>query len=308
MSWFNNAPSSIVTAWNNLCEALWERLEFYGINAAAYPGIVRLPPVPCRRKMDINTMRNAVRDLVLRSFDFRRSGTFSEYEAAKFRMDETLFDDFGVDMNAFYGSAETIPCYRHTQSEFIFNASKLLHEVVRYPLPVWDSPGGKSGFVWQCELRGEDNDGNSYYGNWLDDGILSIGMMQINVNMLVIRRKKYGRAKSYNHHWVYLPSSLKSDRPAWRMPQLRGSAPIRTKFTVAASNQAETIDCGTQEFTIDFSTNRAAGNIDFSAAENFISPIWDGSVRSDAYAVIEHTPVGLCLKEENFPESPFIYK
>ena len=309
MKWISETPCSIVSAWNNLCEALWERQSFYGIYGLDYSEAALLPEIPCTRKMGIDTMRYAIRDLLNNSFDFRKFGVWTGNEAAKFVLNEQFFADFGTDIHSFWGTGADIPGRRHTQSDFIRSAACLLNNAVRYPLPFWSEPASRKGFALQCDFYGEPADGGTISGNWLDDGGLRYGDMLINLRTLAIWHKKSGRGRSYGHHWVYLPGSKDSGRPGRVMPPLRGIGKIRADFTVSSTAESEIVDCGTQEFDIDFSLNRATGMVDFSQAENFISGVWNtkSNWRNQLTAAAAWQKVEVLLKEENFPELPYKY-
>ena len=230
-------------------------------------------------------------------------------EAAKFVLNEQFFADFGTDIHSFWGTGADIPGRRHTQSDFIRSAACLLNNAVRYPLPFWSEPASRKGFALQCDFYGEPADGGTISGNWLDDGGLRYGGMLINLRTLALWHKKSGRGRSYGHHWVYLPGSKDSGRPGRVMPPLRGIGKIRADFTVSSTAESEIVDCGTQEFDIDFSLNRATGMVDFSQAENFISGVWNtkSNWRNQLTAAAAWQKVEVLLKEENFPELPYKY-
>lgn len=311
-------PCSIVTAWNNLYEAAVERVDFYGINRGTK--FLPWPEVPCRKigESDITYMRNVIRNLLRCSFDHGKFDQWLNYEDAGYNVnDKALFDRFGADYYAFMRQASQVPMRRQTLSDFIRAAARMVNNAVRYPLPSWVGPWGKSGFCIQCNMQIQaydkdsgDYNGKSYYGTWLEDGQLRLDKMQTAGNNISYGYKKVGRGRSWDHHLVYLPGSVSDDYESvgHLNPALRGMGRFRIDFGVS-SWRAGSAECGVQEFNIDFATGRADGNLEYSAASEIIEKVWnmDFPILDIDHADIVTNKYQAFLKEENFPELPYKY-
>ena len=292
-----------------------------------------LPPQPETWRYDIPSymeeMRNAVLHLAMGSFDPALLGEWTALESDRFlslqRADGEAFEALGVDGNAFYmQNPQRTPFLRHTLSDFIRAAAKIVNDLVRYPLPAFGSPG----FAVDCKLYAKDFlSGGIQYGN-ASEGVLDVsnenGSFQITRDYLAYWRcnqpeshKEIGSGKAYDHIWHYTGGGL-FDPPhrikPYKMPELQGTAPMR--FHVRAvygenyTGLEELIDRDDEQI-IDFSAGCAAGGIDFSAAAAKIDEVMntdgDDTAAWRRYVVQSISDCEIKLRGENFKPLPYKY-
>lgn len=323
MMWLGEKPVSIVTAWNTLCEALWERMEFYQIELEYLYSFGKLPEVPCEQKRNVASsniggqipeMRKTIQAMLDSSFDPAWFGEWVEIgdrlDDQKDNIDNPVYDIEGFDRYAFFREPQTIPSYKHTTSEFIKAAARLINEKIVYPRPVWRRSGDHDYSFWvDCDLYIHDFTNNSSkYGRWSVDGdlILPDGYY-LNKSDLAVRHKYWSfdfAAKSYNHRWHYTPGRSPIEAQH-QLPLLKGRGG-KIRYQVSATNIFEEY----QEVEMDFDSGLAVENIDFSKASSEIEKLLNRNDEIIGQAVIQGHWYGekyILLNKENFPKPNYKY-
>ncbi|MBE6355795.1 MAG: hypothetical protein E7058_01625 [Lentisphaerae bacterium] len=329
MKWLGERPRSIVEAWNILCEALNERMEFYGYSGGSYR-YSPIPAVPCRRAgRKIRDMIPEIRAMICRmvgiSYDWTASGSWVSDPCFSVPEDpeDPLFAGSGVDGLAFFSTPETLPACRHVSSEFIKAAAGVLDFAVRYPVPMLcEKPPNVAGFGVSALLAAESfENGSVLRGTSLDDGVLVLPddmrpLVNVSWNILARWDKDVGRERAYNHRLVYHGAGreIGNNRVSYRLPYLYGKCGIRVDAhvkcrTVLPGEAEKVIDLDRQEFTIDFSTGLGDDKLDFSRASPEISDAWncredDPAVRRSVLLYIDQMEVK--IGTDNF--APLKYK
>lgn len=323
MMWLGEKPVSIVTAWNILCEALWERMEFYGINKEKWRfGQVR--QVPCKVKNNMNgiesmipSMRQAIFHMLGNSFDPDNLGKWVDmpYEdSAQNDIDDPVYSSADIDRHAFFGKPGTVPSHRHTASEFIKAAAKLVNDKIRYPLPMRDLGNipNLKGFYVDCDMHVYMyTDDSTKYGRFSEVGNIDMADNALLRTDLADHWKDKYRGKCYNHRWFYKPSSAIPGKAG--CPLLRGVGKVRS--TVSASCYRDGVNhvifSENQEFDMDFAAGCATKEIDFSPASDMIEHVLDNNNWENK--ITAHitgnwgTDIMMLLNKENFPETNYKY-
>lgn len=326
MKWLGERPRSLVEAWNILCEAVNERMEFYGIekiNRQFFP----LPQLPCTRsgreiRNMLAFMREVICELVKYSWDWRQSGLWSENPAGFGRPsapDHPLFEACKADGFAFFRTPEKVPSYRHSSSDFIRAAAGVLDFAVRYPAPKIGDTAPAFGFGFSARLEAESFiDGKHYSGYSQENGALqlpsnmsSLGVVSLSTICRWI--KGVGRARAYNYRCVYCGAGTMGRD--YRMPLLFGSGQMRTKMFVQyrsglAGESEKRIELDPQEFTLRFDTGESEKTLDLSRIAPEISSIWnrDDSVpATSGSAVLNFDSPAVKITAENFERLTYKY-
>ena len=341
MMWLGEKPIPYVKAWNVLCDAVWERLDFYGLNRDNYH-FDKLPPVPCKyKKYDAvsyrhHEMRTAIVALIRHSFDPAQFGEWvlmpnflERRNGYNYREVEDPTSSFyiaaEIDGRAFLNEPLSVPSRRHTASEFIKAAAKLVNDKIVYPGP---GQGRRidSGFTVNCDMEYIQYHGDGTVThlakNWGDNGGKDI-VHGYGKTELVRCNKEYVhelvgyieavRYRSFNHRWTYF--SGKHDSQTCIFPELTGIGKLRypVSASVYKSNGGTTdvLPNEIREVDIDFNTGCAVEIIDFSKISNEIKDMWDngyktwenGSVSAD----LGEIEAQILLNKENFPEINYKY-
>ena len=320
MNWLGNKPVSVVTAWNTLCEAVWERMEFYQFSGTRINNVELLPPIPSQRSTQrtiramIPAMQNIISRLLGCSFDPAKLGKWSAAIVApsKPNQDDPLFFADGFDPYAFFLKPEYLPSYRHGISDFISAAARIVNDKIRYPLPTAGSDSSaKTGFMVECDLYLKNYTSNTeIHSSWLGNGgIHAENDAGIITNLFLaawFQDKYCGR--SYHHRWYYFPTECRYERTPYVQPVLSGTGKLRSQ--VSASWHGGEIFSNTQEFTIDFAQNRALNEIDFSPAADNVRKVLNGEITDSNNAFVTASWIKQCeifLDEGNFPKLNYKY-
>lgn len=315
-------PVSIISAWNTLYEALKERADYYGMTLNENR-IHPLPEAPCKT----SGLWAMTEPVAQRIFSMIKSSVnrhnFNQWmPLASFGQPQDgrdpFFPKWGLDGYALEMIPEILPQRKHTATDFIRAAAKILNDAVRYPLPVFDDTV-KLGLGINAELYARSAEENlTVRQDYAESGKIDLGntvgrpyFQPITPSTLAQRTSKddcTGRASG--HHWVYRGAGKTFSRNyAHKLPVLRGIGKVRSKMSVrhVVSGQIRReIDLGIREEVMDFSAGRSAGNIDLSAAEEMIDETLDytGSW-SDVTLTVSEKEV--MINETNFQPLPYKY-
>ena len=323
MKWVGENFCSTVKAWNTLCDAIEERINVYGVETTMK--IPRHETTLSKRKFDFDAMRTLIRLLLQISYLPSYFDTWVDFdysnEAAydKFAIDSELLKGIGVDTYALYRVApENVPCMRHTVSQFIFNAAKIVNDLCIYPAPI--------RFMIEADLYLETFDPPySESGKASIDGyliravegkasIVSTAETLVSFQSDIYELKKTGRSRSTNHRWIYLPQTRSFNRDGWNymIPALTGTGGLRSLDAYVSYTDPELgkheelkkkID---MDFTIDFAENKATEEIDFSPVKSIVDRYWnlaDDEIEKSVYrADMRGVHTEIYLSESNFPD------
>lgn len=320
MNWLGNKPVSVVTAWNALCEAVWERIDFYQFSDNRITNVELLPPVPSLRSGQrtirdmIPAMQNIISLMLGCSFDPAGLGKWTPAisSPSKPNQNNPLFFADGFDPYAFFMKPEHLPSYRHGISDFISAAARIVNDKIRYPLPTAGSDSSaKTGFMVDCELYLKNYaSGTEVRSSWLGNGgIHAENYAGIITNLyLAAWQKNTYRGRSYDHRWYYFPTECRYGTTPYTQPVLSGTGKLRSQ--VSAIWRSSEIFSNTQEFTIDFATNRALNKIDFSPAADMVNKVLNEEIEDANSAFVTASWIRQCeilLNEENFPKLNYKY-
>ena len=325
MNWLTERPRSIVEMWNILCEAVWERLDFFGISRENL-SFDRISGVPCRKNIlnqYIPGMTGAVRELIFASFDPRKIGQWCDLSewpwtgSNDFQHPHGAFWEIaGADGYAFYRTAPYLPFPRHTMSQWMMAAAKVLNDVVRYPRPSFNLRGD---ILLDGELEAEDFYNHRTYHASLAEAI-SIpisnrnGSLSVDGLSLAQWRSSVGRGRLLNMRWRYMgPVTVSGYNRSYLTPQLRGVFRVRSHVSMTHYEnwtEKNTYNAGVQTFDVDAVSGTASGYIDVSAASTAVDSTYNSGSQSgysQADVEIGHSGQEILLAGENFQPLPYTY-
>ncbi|MBE6376684.1 MAG: hypothetical protein E7050_09490 [Lentisphaerae bacterium] len=327
MKWISEMPCSIVSAWNIFFEAFKERSDFYGMTFAENE-IHPLPEIPCARAIGgmLSNARSLMIRLIQSSLNWKKFNTFMPLDGfgyhTRAKEENEVFAEWGIDQFAYFRarSSQYPPQLRHSVSDSIRAAAKVLNDMVRYPLPLFDSTC-KAGLGLNSTLSARsrskkielqsDDYGNS--GNLdLPNNIGGSYFQPVTPMDLAQRTSKDDcTGRSSFHHWVYRGSGKKLSRTyKHKLPVLQGVGKVRAKYDIRYEVYPYTIlseiSLGTVETVIDFSTGRSPDNFDLSAADDVVKKALDHT-GTYARVTLDISEKEVLLNEKNFQPLPYKY-
>lgn len=324
MNWLAERPRPIAEAWNILCDAVWERLDFYGIRDLGAE-FHRLPTVPCLKAPSltmIDRMRAAIRELVQASFDMRLIGGWSTpgewLDSGHEHFDDprgSFWETFGADGHAFWGRAPSLPYRRHTFSRWVAAAAKVLNDAVRYPRCGFDMDFCEDGTL-ECD---DFVTGNHTSARMSDGAILTVhnrfGTVIVNGSVIAVWERYCGRGRCLDHHWRYGGRTAVHGFSAdyLTMP-LTGEVSVRSAITLEHSEDRYPVArfaVGTRQFTLGTTAGAVSENFDLSAVSSAAAEIYRSDSESSPYSraeiTISHADRQLLITEANLQPLPYTY-
>ena len=330
---FINANIPVTRAWNMLCGAVAERREFFGHNKSYFYGRIPETMPVARRTYEIRSMipsmREAIGDLVRNAFNVHHFGQWSALTSMTgvnpLRYpDEQFWQEYQIDPYSYLFLPETLPSLRHSVSEFISTAARIVNDAVLYPRPVFDTAYPLTGFGVDADLAlqwGYDYQWQ-LHGTYEENGYLSSteipSMSNVGYWTPAVWARAVGRGRADNLRWIWRGDGQRagSNGNYYYQPQLSGSCRLRSRSEVvyirgSTDNSPEKIDLGTEEFTMDFTTDQADRSWDLSKISNYRSEIWNSKYYDNEYnrKTLELTikSAEVLLTKENFPELNYKY-
>ena len=197
-----------------------------------------------------------------------------------------LSDKYGIDPYAFYLRApEVPPASKHTVSQFIFNAAKIVNDVCIYPMPPFSFSPKDSVFMMDADLELESfSPVDHITGRQSTSGNLSYetdyGTVYCNNKILVEYYHSAGRSRATNQHWIYHDPGGSADSGyigRYSTPVLKGTCGLRCPDAhvlysdITHSVQGYVRHDIDMDFIIDFETGAATKKVDYSAVQRVIS-------------------------------------
>ena len=342
MNWIGENFCSTAKAWNTLCDAIEERIEAYKIADSANIVIPRHTAAPSKWKFDFAAMRELIRRLLQVSFPvlyFDKWVKFSYDDISRnFAVGSDFFEELGIDSYAFFRRApEDVPSLRHTVSQFIFNAAKIINDACIYPAPSFSSSAEKAGFMLDADLILEcfepeyEKTGKVSTDSYLSYYSAAVGANLRSMNDILVYFAlghddnydpiKGGRTRSKNHRWIYHKAGELTDngRSVWNYiaPVFKGSCGLRSPeaYVSYTDIDPDKHDMLTKkinmDFTVDFAVNRATEKVDLSSVQSVIDRFWNLDEKAEKISYIarlEDFSPEIYLSESNYPDFKSKYK
>lgn len=323
MKWLAERPRPVPAAWNILCDAVNERLEYFGMSDQYF--FDHIAPVPAvRTALPVDKMQQALKSMADNTFAPQMFGQWYDTGRLISLSDPAadVFSRWGIDGSAFLMSNPAAgPHWKHSISDFIRAAGKLLDKVLLYPLPRFNqlaySNAPAQGVVIESFIHVEgfvsgSSASGTFRGNY---GLLLDEDSGVTVNSLIPVKliSHLGRGRSDGQRWVYDGAGeyIRTRRYSrYRLPILRGKAEIRSDNTLTISRDGETtvINQGMENFVMDFDSGKAEKEFDLSVIAETVADIWEN--RGNYYRASVDLTTGtpeILLKKDNFPELPYKY-
>ena len=316
--------------WNILCDAIYERKEFFGLEDAALQGIEKVSTVrPLKKELPTDRMFYAIRNLADISV---HPDDFGKFEKNGFTgidaPDGEFYTRLGVDGYAYfsmigYGSKKPVnlPAWKYTVSQWMYVAAKILNDTILYPKPEFFT-ACRMELVKFAEEDGEnDKDYNgSYPGNvpsfkYNDDK----ATYSITFGTLADYRKNVGKGRSSDYRGCYYGAgTIRDPGYEYKLPELLGTVPLLYEGAVEYADydgKSEILEEVSEVLQWDAAAN-TTGFLPFSSnTRNRINEIWDFQKNepeqpsragvSLATGKISSPPMK--LSAENFVDLPYKY-
>lgn len=317
--------------WNILCDALYERQEYYKLTGRSLRMPEKVSTFPCRKTvLQFDTMRRAIVEMVWASCNplyfgkFAPLGSFHKDLAGQLP-DDDLFRDFGIDghplflnesgyWHGVYGMS--VPRWKYHAASFLESAAKIVNDVIRYPEPV---------FRLRAELEGEDADGKKYSGRWPEDGHLTVVKNKFTVTSSDLgaweRRTAKGRATGHRYFYPGAGEQRETGNSVYyNLPELQGSIPMRC--TVNLLEMADWKELARETIEQSLTLSSATGETEkfsFGSWRSRADRLWNTDVSPDDFEYnrmwnifIDNgnaisSPAEVFLSEENFKSLPYKY-
>lgn len=333
MNWIAENFTSTAKAWNTLCDAVEERAEVYQIDLES-SGITipRHKEAPVKWDFDFIRMRKVIFRIFQVSYlplwfnTWQKADT--DYRGAwdDFVLNSEVFNKLGIDSHAFFRVSPGAVTPRHTVSQFIFNAAKIINDACIYPAPGYSNTPEYSGFMLDADLYIEGFDPVYHAsGKQSTTGALSYNsslpgydLVSCTSHFLAEHNHPHGRSRARNQCWIYHnPGGIVNGGSAaldYASPVLEGSCRLRS--IDAQVGHTDFDDPGkwvvkkiSFDHTVNFEDNRATSNIDLSGFQDIVDKIWNIEVEDYVYRIkLENFNPEIFLTEDNFPDYPGKYK